>query len=95
MFPRDEFDLLLVENDAIQMWIARLERPIRLPVFLEKAVEEPRLSVAILDDAHLPEHDDVRRRAPNCRRMDGRGAPAPSRPPRSRRVDVIPLLSFS
>jgi len=60
MFPRDEFDLLLVENDAIQMWIARLERPIRLPVFLEKAVEEPRLSVAILDDAHLPEHDDAR-----------------------------------
>lgn len=50
VFARHHLDLLLVQDDAIQVRVARLEGPIGLTIFLQHPVEEPRLPTSVVHD---------------------------------------------
>jgi hypothetical protein len=60
VLARQDLDLLFVQDDAIQVRIARLERPIGLTIFLEHAVKEPCLPVAVIQDLDGAKHDHAR-----------------------------------
>ena len=55
-----DLDLLLVENDAINQGISRLECPVWLPVLYQEAIKKPSLLVARLgtrQDFDRSKHD--------------------------------------
>ena len=60
VLARHHLDVLLIQDNAIEVRIARLTRPIGLTIFLEYPVEEPGLVVSILDDLDSAKHDDAR-----------------------------------